>query len=121
MDLRMRHWLVLLALATPPCVAWAHDDDGDRGGRCRPGSDSSPSSLGADGWAAVDGGVTGGCGAPRSRVYHVHSRSELVDALTKEEHRHHRHHGHEHHHDKQHKHRQQEVLDDRSKILYVHG
>jgi pectate lyase len=119
MALRMRHWLVLLALATPPGVAWAHDDDdGDRGGRCH---DSSPSSLGADGWAAVDGRVTGGCGAPRSRVYHVHNRSELVDALTKEEHRHHRPHGHQHHHDKHHKHRKQEVLDHRSKIIYVHG
>jgi pectate lyase len=71
---------------------------------CRAGNDSKPSSLGADGWAAVDGPVTGGCGAVPARVFDVHTRSQLVDALTK---------GHFKGKEKK--------LDHHSKIIYVHG
>jgi pectate lyase len=71
---------------------------------CRAGNDSKPSSLGADGWAAVDGPVTGGCGAVPARVFDVHTRAQLVDALTK---------GHFN--------GQEKKLDHHSKIVYVHG
>jgi pectate lyase len=50
--------------------------------RCSPRTDSIPSSLGADGWAATRGPVTGGCGAVPPRVYIATSRSELVAALN---------------------------------------
>jgi pectate lyase len=108
-----RRFLLALAVAAP-LPAWAHDDHEARH-NCRASTDSRPSSLGADGWAAVDGRVTGGCGAPRARVYHVYNRSQLVDALTKEGHRgRHHHHGHG-------KHMKDDVLDHRAKIIYVHG
>ena len=96
--MRIRQWLLALVFAAPLAQVWAHDDH-DARRNCRTSTDSSPSSLGADGWAAVDGRVTGGCGAPRSRVYHVHNREQLIDALTKEAHRGwHHHHGHHKHH-----------------------
>jgi pectate lyase len=50
--------------------------------KCRARNDSVPTSLGATGWAAVDGPVTGGCSAGHTRVFHVRSRSELVRALN---------------------------------------
>src|SRR5262245_34605856 len=56
-------------------AAWADRD-------CKPRNDSVPTSLGADGWAAVDGAVTGGCSAGRSRVFHVYNRRDLVLALN---------------------------------------
>src|SRR5262245_25055062 len=111
-----RQLLITIAVAAPLCAAWAHDDH-DARRSCRASTDSQPSSLGADGWAAVDGRVTGGCGAPRRRVYHVYNRSQLVDALRKEEHRGRDHHRGKHHH----KHKNEEVLDHRAKIVYVHG
>ena len=74
---------------------------------CRPGSDSEPTSLGATGWAAVDGPVTGGCGPTPARVFHVHTRLELVDALTKRNDRN--------------RSVKQNELDHRWKIIYVHG
>ena len=111
-----RQLLITIAVAAPLCAAWAHDDH-DARRNCRASTDSQPSSLGADGWAAVDGRVTGGCGAPRRRVYHVYNRSQLVDALRKEEHRGRDHHRGKHHH----KHKKEEVLDHRAKIVYVHG
>jgi pectate lyase len=115
--MELRRWLVALAFVVPLGQGWAHDDHDSRN-NCRQSTDSTPSSLGADGWAAVDGRVTGGCGAPRSRVYHVHNRNQLVDALTMERHRGwHRHHHHKHHR----KHKKGEVLDHRAKIIYVHG
>ncbi|HXJ09205.1 MAG TPA: hypothetical protein VNH12_06830, partial [Burkholderiales bacterium] len=89
-------------------AAWADPD-------CKPRNDSVPTSLGADGWAAVDGPVTGGCGATPSRVFHVYDRRGLVLALNKDlillidrlvpglgi--------------------RKQDLLDQRAKIIYVHG
>jgi pectate lyase len=52
---------------------------------CKPGRyDSNPSSLGADGWAAVDGPVTGGCGAAPTRIFDVYNRAQLVDALNRQ-------------------------------------
>jgi pectate lyase len=52
------------------------------GARCSAHTDSTPSSLGADGWATVgDEPVQGGCGARRGRVEHASSRSQLVAAL----------------------------------------
>jgi pectate lyase len=111
----IRAWLAALILVAPAGLVLAHDDHDSRR-NCRASTDSSPSSLGADGWAAVDGAVTGGCGAPRSRVYHVRNRGQLVDALTREGHR-----GWHHHHGKHRKHGKHEVLDHRAKIIYVHG
>src|SRR5687767_3171401 len=107
----IRSWCAALILAAPLSQVLAHDDPEGRN-NCRDRSDSSPTSLGADGWAAVDGRVTGGCGAPRPRVYQVHNRNQLVDALTKEGHR-----GWYHHR----KPKKEEVLDHRAKIIYVHG
>ena len=52
--------LLLLALTAVLPPAWAHGDDARQ---CRARNDSIPTSLGADGWAAVDGPVTGGCSA----------------------------------------------------------
>src|SRR5262245_33297047 len=112
----MRTTLVALVFAFSGC-AWAHDDH-DARRNCKARTDSTPSSLGADGWAAVDGPVLGGCGAQRKHVYHVHDRNELIDALTREVHRGwHHHHHHKHHR----KHKKEEVLDHRAKIIYVHG
>jgi len=105
-----RQILAALAVAAP-LAAWAHDDDEARH-NCRASTDSRPSSLGADGWGAVDGPVTGGCGAPRGRVSHVYNRAQLVDALTKE--------GHRGKRDGV-KHKKEDVLDHRAKIVYVHG
>ena len=77
-----RPLLFALALAVP--ATFAHAKDSAPAGLCKQGTrDSVPTSLGADGWAAVDGSVTGGCGATPSRIHHVYNRGQLVDALTK--------------------------------------
>jgi len=88
--------VLLLAGVSPAALA---DRD------CKPRNDSAPTSLGADGWAAVDGPVTGGCGATPSRVFHVFDRAGLVDALVK----------------KEAKKNKPERLEDKAKIIYVHG
>ena len=87
-----------LAVSLPPAFA-------DSARKCSPRGDSVPTSLGATGWAAVDGPVTGGCGATPSRTFDVYTRSQLVDALAK---------GHS-------KGGKEHKLDDHSKIIYVHG
>ena len=66
-----------------------------------------PTSLGATGWAAVGGPVTGGCGAAPARVFDVYTRTQLVDALTKGNFNGER--------------KKENKLDHRSKIIYVHG
>ena len=104
--------LLVLALAAVLPPAWAHGDDVRE---CRARNDSIPTSLGADGWAAVDGPVTGGCGAGRTRVFHVHDRRQLVLALNNDlllllEHLFPR-------LDVKRRH----LLDHRSKIIYIHG
>src|SRR5262245_36715551 len=71
---------VALALVVPLPEAAADGDDR----RCRARNDSVPTSLGATGWAAVDGPVTGGCSAGLTRVFHVHDRRQLVRALNKD-------------------------------------
>jgi hypothetical protein len=78
-----RPLLLALALAVP--ATYAHGNDNAAPFLCsQPSlSDSVPSSLGADGWAAVDGPVTDGCGATPSRVHHVHNRGQFVSALKK--------------------------------------
>lgn len=48
---------------------------------CSPATDSTPSSLGADGWAAAAGAVTGGCGALDADIHVVTNRQQLVAAL----------------------------------------
>lgn len=48
---------------------------------CNARTDSSPSSLGATGWAATGEGVTGGCGAVPANIHTVTNRQELVQAL----------------------------------------
>jgi pectate lyase len=108
----MRHrtaeWLIGLAFAASMFAiagpAWAGMPQGPN---CRPGRDSVPTSLGADGWAAVGGAVTGGCGAAPARVFDVSTRAQLVDALTQ---------GHMKGHGAK-----QKKLDHHPKILYVHG
>lgn len=96
--------LLALALAAVLPPAWAHDDDARK---CRARNDSVPTSLGATGWAAVDGPVTGGCGAAPARVFDVYTRTQLVDALTKGNHKGNR--------------KKENKLDHRSKIIYVRG
>jgi pectate lyase len=105
--------LVVLALAlVVPLQEAAADNDARR---CSARNDSVPSSLGATGWAAVDGPVTGGCSARHTRVFHVHDRRQLVRALNKDvlllldhvvpalni--------------------RKRDLLDDRPKVIYIHG
>ena len=94
----------LLALAFAALLNQAFAEKISDARQCSAGNDSVPSSLGAHGWAAVDGPVTGGCGAVPARVFDVHTRAQLVDALTK---------GHANGKEKK--------LDHHSKILYVHG
>jgi pectate lyase len=103
--------LLAVALAAPLTEALADNDDR----KCRARNDSVPTSLGATGWAAVDGPVTGGCSAGQKRVFHVRSRSELVGALN---------------HDilllldhflPRVDFRKRHLLDHRPKIIYVHG
>jgi pectate lyase len=95
--------LIILSIA-----AFSHLAAADTEARkCRERNDSVPTSLGATGWAAVDGPVTGGCGAAPARVFDVHTRTQLVDALTKG--------NYDGERNKQNK------LDHRSKIIYVHG
>ena len=101
---------VLLALALAMPLSFASADGSAQAARCKDGrNDSVPSSLGADGWAAVDGPVTGGCGATPSRVHRVHNRAQLVDALIKG--------GRSAPADVRGKPR----LDEQAKIVYVHG
>jgi pectate lyase len=69
-----------LALVFPVQEAAADSD----ARKCRARNDSVPTSLGATGWAAVDGPVTGGCSAGLTRVFHVHDRRQLVRALNKD-------------------------------------
>ena len=103
--------LLALALAAPLTEALADND----ARKCRARNDSVPTSLGASGWAAVDGPVTGGCSAGHTRVFHVHDRRQLVLALnndvlllldhflTRVDFR------------------KRHLLDHRPKIIYVHG
>ncbi len=49
---------------------------------CTVETDSVPSSLGADGWAAVSGAVSGGCGALPEKIYDVYDRAQLIAALN---------------------------------------
>jgi pectate lyase len=95
--------LIILSIAAFSHLAAADTD----ARKCRERNDSIPTSLGAAGWAAVDGPVTGGCGAAPARVFEVHTRTQLVDALTKGN------------YDGERK--KQNKLDHRSKIIYVHG
>jgi pectate lyase len=108
---RIARLAVALALAVSLHEAAA--ENGDR--KCRARNDSVPSSLGATGWAAVDGPVTGGCSAGHARVFHVSSRRDLVRALN---------------HDilllldhflPRVDFRKRHLLDHRPKIIYVHG
>jgi pectate lyase len=108
---RIAQLAVALALVIP--LQQAAATSGER--ECRARNDSVPTSLGADGWAAVDGPVTGGCSAHHTRVLHVYDRRQLVRALNKDilllldhlvpglni--------------------RKADLLDDRPKIIYVHG
>jgi pectate lyase len=75
----------LLAMAFAVPATYAHANDSAAPFLCSQASlsDSVPSSRSADGWSAVDGPVTGGCGATPSRVHHVRDRAQLVAALTK--------------------------------------
>jgi pectate lyase len=72
--------VVALALLVPLQEAAADPD----ARQCRARNDSVPTSLGASGWAAVDGPVTGGCSAGQTRVFHVHDRRQLLLALNKD-------------------------------------
>ena len=76
---RIAQFAVALALAVPFTAALADNDRHSR--KCSPRNDSVPSSLGATGWAAVDGPVTGGCSQGK-RVFHVYDRRQLVLALN---------------------------------------
>jgi hypothetical protein len=80
--MRIRRTQSLLALAFAALIGQAFAGGIPEARKCA-GNDSKPTSLGADGWAAVDGPVTGGCGAVPARVFDVRTRAQLVDALTK--------------------------------------
>jgi pectate lyase len=95
--------LVTFVLAVP--VAGALADNEAR--KCRARNDSVPTSLGATGWAAVDGPMTGGCGAAPGHVFDVRTRSQLIDALT--------------HGTYKGDGKKEKKLDHRPKIIYVHG
>jgi pectate lyase len=77
---RIAQLAVAVALVIPLQQAAADND----ARQCRARNDSVPTSLGATGWAAVDGAVTGGCSAGHTRVFHVHNRRDLVLALNKD-------------------------------------
>jgi hypothetical protein len=77
-----RTTLLLVTFVLAAAVTEALADNDAR--KCRARNDSVPTSLGATGWAAVDGPVTGGCSAGHTRVFHVRNRSELVRALNKD-------------------------------------
>jgi pectate lyase len=77
---RLARLAVALALAVPLHQAAADND----ARKCRARNDSVPTSLGATGWAAVDGAVTGGCSQGHTRVFHVYNRRDLVVALNKD-------------------------------------
>ncbi|MBE7369303.1 pectate lyase [Ramlibacter pallidus] len=64
---------------TPFPVAAPQPEESSR--PCTAETDSNPSSLGADGWAAAGGAVTGGCGALAKNTFTVTNRRELVQAL----------------------------------------
>ncbi|HZE10250.1 MAG TPA: hypothetical protein VE034_01560 [Burkholderiales bacterium] len=123
MSPRIRQVSIALALAVPLGLAFAddhHESRSDEHSRhCRAWTDSQPSSLGADGWAAVDGPVTGGCGAVRHKIFQVFNRSQLVDALNDGRHGHH--HGHRHGHGHGHGDHDDDTLDHAPKIIYVNG
>ncbi len=113
---------VALSLAVPLGQAVADDDrsrSDEPSRHCSGRTDSQPSSLGADGWAAVDGPVTGGCGAVRPKIYQVLNRSQLVDALNDGKHGHH--HRHSHRHGRGHGDHDDDTLDHAPKIIYVNG
>ena len=113
--------LITLALAVPLGQAFADNDHSSRSDEpsrhCSARTDSQPSSLGADGWAAVDGRVTGGCGAVRPKIYQVFNRSQLVDALNDGRHGHGHRYGHSHGHGDH----DDATLDHDTKIIYVNG
>ena len=113
--------LITLALAVPLGQAFADNDHSSRSDKpsreCSARTDSQPSSLGADGWAAVDGQVTGGCGAVRPKIYQVFNRSQLVDALNDGRHGHGHRYGHSHGHGDH----GDATLDHDTKIIYVNG
>jgi pectate lyase len=71
-----------VALAVALTVQQAAADNESR--KCRAHNDSVPTSLGAGGWAAIDGPVTGGCSQGHTRVFHVHDRRQLASALNKD-------------------------------------
>ncbi|MEC5400312.1 pectate lyase family protein [Uliginosibacterium sp. H1] len=81
MKIRIRNEWLPLALAAAALLA-APTTQAQTSRPCNAWTNSKPSSLGADGWAAVDGAVTGGCGAMPAKIYNVFNRSQLVNALT---------------------------------------
>jgi len=117
----MQQVLITLALAVPLGQAFADNEHSSRSDEpsrhCSARTDSQPSSLGADGWAAVDGQVTGGCGAIRPKIYQVFNRSQLVDALNDGRHGHGHRYGHSHGHGDH----DDDTLDHDTKIIYVNG
>jgi len=121
MSPRIRQVSIALALAVPFGLAFAdnhHESRSDEHSRhCRAWTDSQPSSLGADGWAAVDGPATGGCGAVRHKIFQVFNRSQLVDALNDGR----RGHRHGHGHGNGHGDHDDDTLDHEPKIIYVNG
>src|SRR5882672_1985127 len=115
---------VALSLAVPLGQSVADDDHSrsDEPSRhCKARTDSLPSSLGADGWAAVDGPVTGGCGAVRHKIFQVFNRSQLVDALNDGRHGHRHGHRHGRGHGHGHGDHDDDTLDHAPKIIYVNG
>ncbi|SDG93494.1 pectate lyase [Vibrio xiamenensis] len=70
---------LLLPLILAGCTL--EDDTTDTGDDATTVEDTTSVITSADGWAAVDGSVTGGADADEDHIYTVTSRSELIEAL----------------------------------------
>ncbi|HSD36007.1 MAG TPA: hypothetical protein VLC92_00780 [Rhodocyclaceae bacterium] len=77
-----RHDLIALALFSGALLIPPAHAQTPQSRACNAWTNSKPTSLGADGWAAVGAPVTGGCGALPVKIYNVSNRSQLVNALT---------------------------------------
>lgn len=75
--------LVAVATAAATAVPAAAAPGGNSPNAAAASFMANPASTAAPtGWASVDGGTTGGAGAPSSSTYVVHDRAQLLDAFA---------------------------------------
>ncbi|MFA9441914.1 hypothetical protein ACDA63_19970, partial [Uliginosibacterium sp. sgz301328] len=82
MNIRIRNELIALAVLCAALLSTQAQAQTPQSRGCNAWTNSKPSSLGADGWAALEAPVTGGCGALPAKIYNVFNRSQLVSALN---------------------------------------